>query len=143
MPPTQPACHNKHCDPQISSTSLHSRSRATFPYPEQEAPLGKKRKEERKTCECPTHLACSKASRISTSLQPFLTAPLTCVPSSTHFPRAVSMTRFRRLRVLSSRPGRVQMVPQADSYLSVSSELFKIEEKKGLRMSKRGMDDIQ
>lgn len=64
-----------------------------------------------------THLACNNASLISTSVHPFLTAPLTCVPNSTHFPSAVSMTRFSRLLVLSSSPGRVHIVPHAISYI--------------------------
>jgi hypothetical protein len=71
----------------------------------------------RKVKKVQIHLACNKASRISTSVQPFLTAPLTCVPSSIHFPNAVNMTRLRRLLVLSSNPGRVQIVPHAISYV--------------------------
>ena len=62
-----------------------------------------------------THVACNKASLISTSLAPFLTAPLTCVANSVDLPNAVSITRFRRLRVLRSRPGRVQIVDHAAS----------------------------
>lgn len=65
--------------------------------------------------EAATDAACSKVSRISTSLAPLRIAPRTCVPSSVHLFRAVSIDRLSRLRVLSSRPGRVQMVPQADS----------------------------
>jgi len=68
-----------------------------------------------------THLACSRASLISTSLTPFRTAPLTCVPSSVHLPNAVSMTRFRRLRSRRLRPGRVQIVPQALSCYFISN----------------------
>ena len=63
-----------------------------------------------------TNVACNKASLISNSLTPFLTAPRTCVPSSVHLPSAVSMPRFRMLRVLSSSPGRVHTVPQAASW---------------------------
>lgn len=65
-----------------------------------------------------TYLACNKASRISTSVAPFLTAPLTCVPSSIHLLKAVSITRFKRLRSLRLSPGRVQIVPHALSYSS-------------------------
>jgi hypothetical protein len=64
-----------------------------------------------------THEACNKASRISTSVAPFLTAPLTCVPNSIHFPNAVNITKFSRLLSLRLNPGRVQIVPQALSYI--------------------------
>jgi hypothetical protein len=76
-----------------------------------------------------THLACNKLSLISTSVAPFLTAPLTCVPSSTHFPNAVNITRFKRLLSLNDNPGRVQIVPQALSYMSSGFRHFKVERK--------------
>lgn len=87
-----------------------------LPHP-QTTPSNKHPKKTRRRIRRSTNLACKSASLISNSLAPFLTAPLTCVPNSTHLPSAVNMTRFSRLRVLSSRPGLVQMVPHADSCL--------------------------
>lgn len=138
MPPSQLAYHNMHYHSLAKflffSSSLHS---FTVPNPSNfqssnldfyansqllKKPISptltkiQKEKKERKNKK-KAHLACNNASRISTSLAPFLTAPLTCVPSSIHFPSAVSITRLSRLLSRSESPGRVQIVAQADSYL--------------------------
>src|SRR3569833_975616 len=62
--------------------------------------------------------ACSSASWISSSVAPLVTAPRTWTASSCIRFSAVSMAMFRRLRVLRSRPGRVQISPQQYSVTS-------------------------
>ena len=111
MPPAQPASRNKYCVPRLASFFL---TRTAQPFHADKASQNTYAIND-------TYLACNKDSRISTSLHPFLIAPLTWVPSSIHFPNAVNITRFNRLLVLSSRPGRVQIVPQADSYETLAS----------------------
>lgn len=64
-----------------------------------------------------TYELCNNASRISISVNPFLTAPLICVPNSVNFPCAVSMPMTNRLLSRNARPGLVHNDPQAASYI--------------------------
>jgi hypothetical protein len=70
-----------------------------------------------------TYELCNNASRISISVNPFLTAPLICVPNSVSFPCAVSIPITNRLLSLNARPGLVHNDPQAASYIYHSSSV--------------------
>jgi hypothetical protein len=71
---------------------------------------------------------CNNASLISTSLSPFLNAPLTCTPSSVLLFSAHSIPRFNKLRCLRSRPGRVQIQPHPTSVTSSCNGFEKSDE---------------
>ena len=62
---------------------------------------------------------CSRSSLISSTLSPLVRAARTCIASSSWCPRATSAVSVISERLRRSRPGRVQMLPQA--YCVISS----------------------